>query len=67
MAGVRPSQKGTTSVPGPSSARFVHGSYPPSASKPMRVKPAAASSRDYGKPDDMPPIPFGNTSMTGRS
>jgi hypothetical protein len=61
---VRPTQKKVSAVSGPSQAKFVHGSYPPSASNTQKVKP---SSRDYGKQEEQSFNPFGNTSMSGRS
>lgn len=64
---VNPTRKKVSSVPAGSAAKFVYGSYPPSAQMNQRIKPSKQGERDYGKGDDMPPVPFGNTSMTGRS
>lgn len=64
MAGntIKVSRSGPKSVPQPDKARFLHGTYPPEPSF-TRVKPAAASERDYSKTKPL----SGNTGMTGLS
>lgn len=69
MAGMTIKTGKTSSVPQPSRFKFQHGQYPPSPSiaRPAPapgVKPAAPSTRDYGKA--APPL-AGDTGMTGLS